>query len=231
MTRYILLDPQGGDGGGAPAPSVDPNEGFKALLSKTNNDALALAEKLYAENYKLRQKASALKSSVPDEGSLVLKGDDAKDWQKYREFGKPAEVKASLESGRLAQSKLEGIGRAETYRRAAKTLGVNEAVFALKAEHDGLAVEFVEGKGKDGKAVIQAVVKGEGDSTTPLNEYVDTHWSDLKPALGGPDSREKSRDATPPRRPFGAPAGDAPADRDEVVRKSLQSAGFYRAGL
>ncbi len=229
MVRYILLDPQGGEGGGAPPTPVDPNEGFKALLAKYNNDALVVAGKLHEENYKLRQKNAAMKATVPDEGAVVLKGDDAKDWQKYREFGKPSEVKASLESGRSATTKLEGIGRAESYRKAARTLDLNEAVFILAAEKDGLVVEFVEDKGEDNKVVATAVVKGEGDSTTPLDEYVDKHWSDIRPALGGEKKVAKDQGGTPHRRPFGIP--DPAGDSRDGSQQTLIRSGIYAAGL
>jgi len=231
MIYRILLDPQGGDGSGTPAPApADPSEGFKALLAKHNNDALRVAESLHDENYKLRQKNAALRSSVPDEGSVVLKGDDAKDWTKYRDLGKPSEVKASLDSGRVATEERDRFARGEVYRKVADAAGYKPSVFVQMAERDGLAVELVEGK-KDGKAVTTAVVKGEGDSTTPLEEYVDRNWSDFKPALvGGAGPEKKATSTTPPRRPFGMPASPSD-DPDESARRALQSTGIYRSGL
>lgn len=231
MIHRLLLDPQGGEGGGA--PPVDPNEGFKALLAKHSNDALVVAGQLHAENYKLRQKNATLKAGVPGEGSVVLKGDDAKDWQKYRELGKPSEVKTSLESGRAAIEERDRFGRAEAYRKVAEREGLKPSVFGSLAERDGLVIEFVPGKekGKDGRAIEVAVVKGEGDSTTPLNEYVDQHWSDFKPALGGESRDKKVLDATPPRRPFGMPAPDLSQDSRSPAEQALIRSGIYSAGL
>lgn len=218
MTYRILLDPQGGDGSGTPAPVVpDPAEGFKALLAKNNNDAMAMAERLHRENYGLRQKNKALKSSVPEEGAVVLKGDDAKKWAKFRELGDPAEVKASLESGKVAAQKLEGIGRAETYRKAATLGGYSPEVFADLAESKGFSIEIAE-ETRDDKVVEVAFVKGEGDSRTPLKKFVESHLSSYLPALmqgQSPKERDRSRDATPPRRsPFVAPRLDDDADEE-----------------
>lgn len=239
MTRY-LLDPQGGDGNGASTPppanspsAPDPSEGFKALLAKNGNDAIRMAEKLFDENFKLRQKNTALKGSVPGDGAVVLKGDDAKKWEKYRALGEPAEVKASLDSGRDAISKLERNDKVAAYEKAAEVAGYKPSVFAALAERDGLTVEVVPGKqgekGKDGKPVQVAVVKGEGDSTTPIDEYVDQHWSDFKPALGGAAEKAKATEATPARRPFGAPPPDPSREARDPLQDALIRTGAYSA--
>lgn len=233
-----LLNAQGAEGNGAstPPPATpavpDPSEGFRALLARSGNDAIRMAEKLYDDNFKLRQKNTTLKQSVPGDGAVVLKGDDAKKWEKYRALGEPAEVKASLDSGRDAATKLEAVGRAEGYRKVAEAAGYKPSVFARLAEQDGLSVELVEdakSKGKDGKPVLVAVVKGEGETTTPLNEYVDQHWSDLKPALGGDQAKEKVAPATPPRRPFGMPAPAPDAGARNPLQEALVRTGAYSA--
>ena len=117
----MLLDPQGGDGTGARVVS-DPAEAFRLLLEKEKNDAARLAEKLHAktlklesDNRKYRQRISELRGSLPGEGEAVLKGDDLKKWQRYRELGDPSEVKASLERLHAA---LDHLGSVEAIQAA-----------------------------------------------------------------------------------------------------------------
>lgn len=230
MSHRILLDPQGGEGTGASTPP-DPAEGFKRLLAKHENDAIRVAEKLYGENYELRRDNSALKGRVPAEGDVILKGDDLKRWQKYQELGDPADVRKSLDMGKEAVADRDRFRRAEGYEKAAQVAGLKPAVFRRLAEAEGLVIEIGEVK-QDGKAVPTAFVKGEGDSTTPLGDYVDTNWSEFKPALVGEAAPEKKvTGTTPPRRPFAIPAADPGMNPDDYARAKLQATGIYKAGL
>jgi len=215
MFYRLLLDPQGGEGSGTPA-QPDLATALKALLAeKHGGDATALARDLLAKNRELeadnrryRARVKELRSGVPEEGSVVLAAEDAERWAKYRALGEPDEVKASVDSGRDAAAKLEGIGRAETFRKAAVLDGYNPEVFADLADSKGIRVEFAE-ETRDGKAVEVAFVRGEGDSRTPLKKFVESHLSSYLPALtqgkDSPRKRDRSEDGTPPRRPTFAP--------------------------
>jgi hypothetical protein len=222
MSYRILLNSQGELGNGASTPP-DPAEGFKRLLAKHENDAIRVAEKLYGENYELRRDNSALKGRVPAEGDVILKGDDLKRWQKYQDLGDPGEIRKSLDSGKDAIAERDRFARGELYRKAAEVAGYKPAVFARLAEQDGLAIEIGEVK-KDGKAVPTAFVKGEDDSTTPLNVYVDSKWSEFKPALGG---SSLAQGGTPARPSLVQPRLDAEMDPLEAVRRGLANSGRY----
>lgn len=230
MTYRLLLSPQGEEGGGTSTPPAgDASDAFQRLLKKHNDDGTRLAEKLFGENYELRQKNSTLSARVPGEGAVVLQGDDAKDWQRYREFGKPSEVKASLESGRAAVAERDRLGKAESYRRVADHMGYTAPVFSRLAAQDDLAIEVVDGKekGTDGKPVKVAVVKGDGDSATPLEQYVADHWAEFLPALGGKAARDPRGHSTPPPRPISAFPRDGTDDPIESVKQGLAATNRY----
>ena len=106
--------------------------------------------------------------------------------------------------------------RVGNFRKAAESVAMNPDVFADLAESKGLTVDVRE-ETRDGKAVVDAFVTGEGGSRTPLKEFVETHLASYLPALtqgkdSPPKERDRSRDTTPPR------AGSSPfvlrADRD-----------------
>lgn len=222
MTRY-LLNPQGGEGNGAPAPQVDLATMLRTLLAEKGDDAKAVARELLAKNRELegdnrkyRKAIKDLKESKPPSDAVVLVADDARRWEAYRALGEPEEVKASLESGAAAVERQEAADRVGNFRKAALAAALNPDVFADLAGSKGLQVEVRE-ETRDGKAVVDAFVTGEGGSRTPLKEFVETHLSSYLPALTQgkdlpPKERDRSRDSTPPR------AGSSPfvlrADRD-----------------
>lgn len=234
MLHRILLDPQGGDGNGAPA-QPDLALLLKTLLAeKHGGDPTALARDLLAKNQELekdnrryRAKINELKKVTPEEGSVVLAAEDAGRWTKYRALGEPDEVQSSLDSGRDAATKLEGIGRAETFRKAASLGGYGADVFADLAATKGLKIEISEEKGKDGKAVEEAFVMGEGGSRTPLSQFVESHLSSYLPALKqgqSPPRRDRKDDGTPPRRsPFAPP----PREEHEDETRGLVGPAAY----
>lgn len=237
MTRY-LLDPQGGEGNGAPAPQADLATMLKALIAEKGDDAKAVAKELLAKNRELeadnrnyRRKIKDLKAGAPAEGSLVLSKDDAQLWAKYRDLGDPEEVKASLDAGTDAIREREKADRVGNLKKAASAAGYGPDVFADLAESKGLAVEVNE-ETRDGKAVVDAFVTGEGGSRTPLKEFVETHLSSYLPALTQgkeppPKDRDRSRDATPPR------AGTSPfvlrpgRDEEDPTERGLVNRAAY----
>jgi CRISPR/Cas system-associated protein endoribonuclease Cas2 len=64
----------------------NPAEAFQNLLAKNNNDATALASRLFDENFQYRQQIRELKQSAPKEGSLVLSETDAKEFNKFKQL-------------------------------------------------------------------------------------------------------------------------------------------------
>jgi hypothetical protein len=195
---------------------------LKSASINSDSTAKKLVE-VIGDNFKLRRKlAEVSKASVIDKDAIVLKGDDAKNWIKYGELGDPKSLKKIIEDSKGSVAALAKIERKELYTKAAKSIGMVPEAFTKLAESEGLVIGFSEVKGKNGKTVESAHARGEGDETTPLEEYVKSAW--------GEEVVERLRsDATPlvPRRggspPSTAlpPAPKAAQGTDEEFRRDF----------
>jgi hypothetical protein len=141
-----------------------------------------LAEAL-ADNFKLRERLREAKKSATPEGSVVLTGDDAKSWKKYRELGEPADVRKALDDGAAAKAEAESFRKAERDRRVAALMGWRPKVFSALAQADGLTIAVEDSEDGEGKAPPTAYVMGEGSKRTPLADYAKSHWGDELAAL------------------------------------------------
>jgi len=173
--------------------SSDKDGAFQRLLDRHKNDGLAMAEKLFGENFAYRTQIRQLEQQVlqaegklPGEGSVVLTGNDAQSWAAYQALGKPDELKQGLEEKTQLQGKLQGMERETTLRTVAETVGYKAGVLAnldrmAKAEGKALAFD-VRDTTVDGKTVKAAFVK-DGNKELPLTEYAATNWADFMPSL------------------------------------------------
>lgn len=189
--------------GGAPEDDDPPQDKDKGpdlvkavenLLAKHGGPDRALSV-LLSENYEYRDQIRDLKKQLPAAGSIVLSGDDVKAWETYTGLGKPTEVRKALEDGQRAATEATSLRKAGLVRDAAELHGFKPTVLATLVEK--LDIVIVDGKGKDGKPVREAHIKGEGDSTTPLPEFAEKHWGEFLPALR-PESKSPPK-GTPPR--------------------------------
>lgn len=237
----LLLDPtptDGGNGGGiAPPPTVDPAKAYEALLAKHNNDAGALASKLFDENYHLRSKNREIEGKLPTSGAIVLTPEQAKAWTSYQKLGDPKEVATQLDEGRQSIARLSEITTTEALQKIGKEAGYNPGVFARLAKQDGLSPEKFEVttvKGKDGKEVPAVFIKGEGDEKTPLADFVGSTWSDFAPALKPATETGKAPSIGTPgvtasRPPVAKVATDSGDSGKATIEQQLAQSGLYSA--
>jgi hypothetical protein len=200
----ILLDGKAAEGNGQDPPPPDPAEGFRKLLAKHQDDGVRLAETLYGENFKLREKLREAEGRAPGDGALVLKGDDARRWEAYRSLGEPAECKKAFAERDQYRSKSELHDRVEGYDDAAGLLGWNVKAFRRLAVPENLRVGFDERKEAGETVRVPHVVvvdpKGE-EKPVPLAEYVQVHAPELLPSLtGGSKVEPPVPRGMPPRR-------------------------------
>lgn len=184
------------------------NEGLKSLLSRYNNDALAVAAELYSQTYQLRSERRQLreelqstKDKLPKEGDVVLSGEDAKTWETYKGLGKPDEIKQQLDAGKNAS-------REATLAKVASAHNLNPTVLSKLVDP---SAEITEEKGKDGKAVFKI---GSGDQAKTVDQLLDSDWSDFAPAL--------AVDKQPGRRAAGQ-AGSREAGEPNYVEDYLKN--------
>jgi hypothetical protein len=80
------------------AEENNPAEAYTNLLKKHNDDANAVALKLFGENFDYRNEIRELKTKLPKEGSVVLSADEVKVWNAYKDLGvEPEKIKESLD--------------------------------------------------------------------------------------------------------------------------------------
>jgi hypothetical protein len=185
----LLLDPAGTEGGnGNTTPPADPTAAYQALLAKNNNDAGALASKLFDENQRLSGRNTELQGQVPKAGTVVLSGDQVKAWNAYQKLGDPKDVATLLETGQASTVELTGIRTTEGLKAVAKSAGLNPDAFARLAKAEGLtpdAFEIVASKDAKGKDVSSVVLKAKDDASkpTPIADLVANTWPEFTAAL------------------------------------------------
>lgn len=189
MLGRLMLDPQGGEGngGGAETPTTTPAEARGPDLSKAaenlvarHGDPTAALLVLLGENFKEREKVRELSGRLPREGALVLEGDDAKHWSTYRQLGAPGDIRKALEAGKQHEAEAGNFRRAEVVRSAAEVTGFKASVLATLARDLEIEIEETE---EGGKAVREAVVKGEGGERVSLLKYAESRWPDFLSSL------------------------------------------------
>lgn len=199
--RYLRLfldpTPTDGNGDGKPPAEKPRPDGFEALAAKHSSDGIGLARDLYGQLQAANAKVSDLSAKVPADGAVILSGDDAKAWAKYRGLGKPDELKTQLEEGASAKGQVARFAREKVVSSVAKAAGFDPDVLATLA--GDLEFELADETVK-GKLAKVAYVK-EGDKKTPLDRYAESAWPKFLPSL---------RQAEPAR-PLGTPPGRATA--------------------
>lgn len=225
----LLLDPEAGDGNGdkdkAPpkdepkdrAPTLDDMR--KKIEERGVDYAARMLLEMSEDNFKFRSRIRDLESKAPGDDAVVLRGDDAKHWQQYRDLGRPGDIRGWLDERKDFKGRLDEIGREKTLAEAAALHGWRPSALTRFAKADGLDVVVDDSgeKDKDGKPVRKGFVVTRGDDgqesgRKALDEYAEAHWKDDLDALKGPPAKSTAADREDPRRP--APKGDDPLARE-----------------
>ncbi len=200
FVRYLrlLLDPTTTTEGGSTTTAQTPppekkSDGFEALAAKHSSDGIGLARDLYGQLQAANARVSELSGKVPADGAIVLAGDDAKAWGKYRNLGKPDEIKTQLDEGTTARGEVAKYARERAVSTVAKAAGFDPDVLGTLAGELEFEVADETVKGKPAKV---AYVK-DGDKKTPLDKYAEANWPKFLPSL---------RQAEAPK-PLGTPPG------------------------
>lgn len=215
-------------------------ESFNNKLAKFNNDATALAQQLFTENYTLREDKRKLNARVeelqgkqPAEGAVVLTGDEAKTWGAIKELNLSADdIKAKLQSSTETAAELSRLKRQSLIREAAETEGYKHTVLDTLIGAD-MPLELKE-VDKDGKKVKQAFVKVD-EQELSLSDYITTHKADFLPALkvetgnGNKFVRQDSSGKAPAANPYDRIREETKA-RQEAQKKDDKSLG-QRLGM
>lgn len=183
-----------------PTPPPDPTQAFQSLLSKHNNDATALAAKLFDENYAYREQIRGFKDKAPKEGDVVLAGDDAKEWTAFKALDlKAGDLKKSLDRLPDLEKQNKELAGMENLREVSE-LGLEGSKMKTSVLKDLLASKFPDAvitfkteKDKDGKeAKVAFIQKTDKDPVTSFAEFAKAEFSDYLPSL------TLSHEANPP---------------------------------
>lgn len=220
-TAGLPLPPvSGGDGADDKHPETPPaapdlNKLVEAVIAKAGDPNAAL-KSLVADNYALRDDLKTIRARLPGEGSIVLTGDDARDWGAYRTIGKPSDLRKTVEEHGQLAARVGTFERDEQLRAVAEKAGVKFPV--LRTLAGSLAFGEAKVKGKDGKEVPVVTVKDGDAEPVPFDAYAAEKWGDFLPALkpGGKLEPAPKQPGTPSRHeshrpaPNAAHGGDAP---------------------
>lgn len=221
--RYLnspfLFSPDNGDGGGGSPPPAgggnnDSSPSFERLLERHQNDARAVANLLFQENYQYRQAArqheaevAQLRGQVPTAGSVILTPEQATTWTAYQQLGTPEQLTAG-------RNELQGLQRQAVVTEAAAAHGYRPAVLGRLAGDLPLVVREVE---ENGQKQRRAFVTPEGGQETRLDSYAAEQWADFIPSL---QQGQQASQQTPYVRQ--APGGPAPTNDPVAARLEEQ---------
>lgn len=165
----------------------DPNQAFQSLLERNNNDARAVANLLFTENYtyrqELRQAQQQLQDAqgrIPREGSVVLDNTQATLWQQYQTLGTPEQLTQTI--------------RTDLIRQAAEAHGYKASALDTLARNLPLELRQEE---VDGQTVPMAYVLQGENNAIRLDQYAQTHWPDFLPSLTAAPGASKVIKQTP----------------------------------
>lgn len=219
-TELNVADSGGNEGGGDTVA-----QGLQNLLTRHNNDAMAVVSVLYHDNYQLREDLRNTKGKVPAEGALVLTGDDAKAWTDYQQLGKPDDLRKTIGEKDKLQGELGTLQRDGVLRDVAEAAKYK---FAVLKDLDGKAklsytIKEVEQDGAKTKAVF---VQPEGGQEQALEAYATATWADYLPAL-----RTTVWTVPGTRYPAQNAGGKPPGGKADLVDDFLQRQEASRAAV
>lgn len=223
--RRIWTELNAADSGGNEGGGDTVAQGLQNLLTRHNNDAMAVVSVLYHDNYQLRDDNRILKGKVPADGALILTGDDAKAWADYQQLGKPDDLRKTISDKDKLQGELGTLQRDGVLRDVAEAAGYKFTVLKDLDSKAKLsyAVKEIE---QDGKKVKAVSVTPEGGQEQALEAYATATWADYLPAL-----RTTAQAAPGTRYPAQNAGGKPPGGKSDPVEDFLQRQEASRAAV
>lgn len=174
------------DNGGAKGADDDLDariaKAVESLKVKHGTPDAALMH-LLNENHGLRGKNRELTDRVP-EGSVVIKDEDAKLLNLYRELGDPKDVRKALAEGSTSKANEARLLKERLDGEAAELHGYKPAVLKTLARDREIVIENEKVNGKDARVAYVMGVDDKGQPTkTPLDKFAEAEWKEFLPSL------------------------------------------------
>lgn len=160
-------------------------------------------ETLRRENEELSRENERLAALVPAVGAVVLTGDDAVVWPKYKALNlAPEKITEAVKDLGELKTKVATHERESVIARAAEDLGLKASVLTKVVGAEGLHLEFrdVATKGDDGKTVTKSVphvrdAKDDKAAFKPLADALESELADFAPSLRADGAARPDADA------------------------------------
>lgn len=176
----------------------DVSAAVDALVGRHDGDMRAVVDKLFGENFSLREarrvldeQITDLTGKVPVDGALVLNGDDVAAWTGYTALGNIEDVTNGMAERDTLKASLTQHERQQLWTKAAEAHGYKAAVLMKLAGTDlNLEMRTVTG---DNESTYQVayVLPNEGEAVK-LDVYAAKQWPDFMPALQVTDGQQQS---------------------------------------
>lgn len=180
----------GGNGtaGSSPTPApqpqgqqapAEPAQALDNLISRHNNDMRSVVELLYRENFQHRETIRGLQGQVPDQGAVVLSGDDAQHWQSYSQLGELSAIQQQLQERQTFERDLTQLRQDMLLRDVASIMNFDRDVLQTVG---GSLTYVIKDEQVEGKPVQVVYVK-DGDQETKLSAFAEQKWQKFLPSL------------------------------------------------
>jgi len=193
-------------------------EAYQNLLKKHNDDANAVALKLFGENFEYRNEIRELKKKIPADGVVLLTKEEAALWQAYRDLGvEPDDIKSSLDKIPTLEAENQKLTKRDKLRSVEK-LG-----YDLEVLEDRLSAfptaELSTKKVKDEKDKTKEVeipyITLDGKESS-LDDFAKTHFPKFLPVL-------KVNEAQPIKSGNGHDPKPHSLTKDDVLQKEIEA--------
>lgn len=187
------------------------------LNSKTVADLAGKVAALEFDLKAVRTDRDALRTQLPPEGSVILKGAEKDRWEAYSALGKPEDLKAALADRDTLTADKAKRDRTDSIRNAAEASGYKASVLERLAP---AGVTFtVRDETKDGQTVKVAYAKDGEGAETPLTDFVTKDFADFLPALTATATPASPPPPLTPRAPAQEAKGTPPTPNKATVQE------------
>lgn len=196
---------------------------LKAEHGSTEAALRALAYKLNdveRDNKRYRDEIKDLKAKVPGGDSVVLAGDELKEYQGFKALGSLDDVSKKLKAGEEATAKIASFERDAHLRSIAEAAGVNYDVLKIAPGASDLTFE-VKGEGDEKKVTVTHKNGEDKEVVTDFKAYADEHWRPIAASLFVAEQQapvQRYIHQAPGGRQGGGEVSEKDVDADQSVR-------------
>ena len=184
------------------------------LNSKTVTDLASKVAELEFDLKAVRSDRDTLKTQLPPEGSVILKGAEKDRWEAYSALGKPDDLKAALADRDTLTADKAKRDRTDSIKAAAGVTGYKASVLE-RLTPDGVTYT-VRDETKDGQTVKVAYAKDGEGAETPLTDFVTKDFADFLPALTATATPASPPSPLTPRAPAQEAKGTPPTPKTQA---------------